>query len=84
MIESGFALVVAFLINVSVIAVSGTVCNSSNLSKDNVKSCQDLSLNRAAFLLKVCVCSVVWWFTIPLFGESRTYDLHLMTDYLVL
>ncbi|KAK1363974.1 NRAMP metal ion transporter 6 [Heracleum sosnowskyi] len=52
MIESGFALVVAFLINVSVIAVSGTVCNSSNLSTDNVKSCQDLSLNRAAFLLR--------------------------------
>lgn len=52
MIESGFALVVAFLINVSVIAVSGSVCNSSNLSTDNVKSCQDLSLNRAAFLLK--------------------------------
>lgn len=52
MIESGFALVVAFLINVSVIAVSGSVCNSSNLSTDNVKNCQDLSLNRAAFLLK--------------------------------
>lgn len=52
MIESGFALVVAFLINVSVIAVSGTVCSSSNLSTDNVKSCQDLSLNRAAFLLR--------------------------------
>lgn len=54
MIESGFALVVAFLINVSVIAVSGSVCNSSNLSPDDVKSCQELTLNRASFLLKVC------------------------------
>ncbi|XP_074325080.1 metal transporter Nramp1-like [Apium graveolens] len=52
MVESGFALVVAFLINVSVIAVSGSVCNSSSLSADTVKSCQDLSLNRAAFLLR--------------------------------
>ncbi|KAJ9692974.1 hypothetical protein PVL29_011892 [Vitis rotundifolia] len=45
MIESGFALMVAFLINVSVISVSGA------------ESCKDLDLNKASFLLRVCLCS---------------------------
>nr|BBF98065.1 natural resistance associated macrophage protein 1 [Crotalaria juncea] len=52
MIESAFALMVAFLINVSVISVSGAVCNSSNLNAEDQKSCQDLDLNEASFLLK--------------------------------
>ncbi|GMQ09217.1 hypothetical protein CsSME_00052672 [Camellia sinensis var. sinensis] len=52
MIESGFALTIAFLINVSVISVSGSVCNSSNLNPDDQKNCQDLDLNKASFLLK--------------------------------
>lgn len=52
MIESGFALMIAFLINVSVISVSGAVCSSSNLSLDDQKSCKDLDLNQASFLLK--------------------------------
>ncbi|KAL2927284.1 Metal transporter Nramp1 [Bienertia sinuspersici] len=52
MIESGVALAVAFLINVSVIAVSGAVCSSSNLNLEDQKSCQDLDLNKASFLLK--------------------------------
>ncbi|KAL4328420.1 metal transporter Nramp6 [Arachis duranensis] len=52
MIESGFALMVAFLINISVISVSGAVCNSSNLSADDQKSCEDLDLNKASFLLR--------------------------------
>ncbi|KAK9922970.1 hypothetical protein M0R45_031406 [Rubus argutus] len=52
MVESGFALMVAFLINVSVISVSGAVCNSSNLSAEDQKNCQDLDLNKASFLLR--------------------------------
>ncbi|KAI3979130.1 hypothetical protein MKX01_016955 [Papaver californicum] len=51
-IESGFALMVAFLINVSVISVSGAVCNSSNLNKEDQMSCNDLDLNKASFLLR--------------------------------
>ncbi|KAI3965718.1 hypothetical protein MKX01_010675 [Papaver californicum] len=51
-IESGFALMVAFLINVSVISVSGAVCNSSNLNKEDKMSCNDLDLNKASFLLR--------------------------------
>jgi len=53
MIESAFALTVAFLINISVISVSGAVCNSSNLSVEDQNSCQDLDLNKASFLLRV-------------------------------
>ncbi|RDY02369.1 Metal transporter Nramp6, partial [Mucuna pruriens] len=52
MIESAFALTVAFLINISVISVSGAVCNSSNLSAEDQNSCEDLDLNKASFLLR--------------------------------
>ncbi|KAF5741788.1 Metal transporter Nramp1 family protein [Tripterygium wilfordii] len=51
-IESAFALLIAFLINVSVISVSGAVCNSSMLSADDQASCKDLNLNKASFLLE--------------------------------
>ncbi|OVA16080.1 Natural resistance-associated macrophage like [Macleaya cordata] len=51
-IESAFALMVAFLINVSVISVSGAVCNSSNLNPEDQMSCKDLDLNKASFLLR--------------------------------
>lgn len=54
MFESAFALMVAFLINVSVISVSGAVCGSSSLNAEDQKSCQDLDLNKASFLLRVC------------------------------
>lgn len=37
----------------SVIAVSGAVCSSSNLNMEDEKSCKDLDLNKASFLLKV-------------------------------
>ncbi|KAI3689461.1 hypothetical protein L2E82_47418 [Cichorium intybus] len=52
LIESGIALFVAFLINVSVIAVSGTVCSAKNISGDALERCSDLSLDSASFLLK--------------------------------
>ncbi|XP_068656362.1 metal transporter Nramp6-like [Aristolochia californica] len=51
-IESAFALTVAFLINVSVISVSGAVCYSSNLNPEDKRNCSDLDLNKASFLLK--------------------------------
>ncbi|KAJ0577441.1 putative NRAMP family protein [Helianthus annuus] len=52
LIESGIALFVAFLINVSMISVSGTVCSAKNLSSDEMDRCSDLNLNSASFLLK--------------------------------
>ncbi|WOL18831.1 metal transporter Nramp3 [Canna indica] len=51
-IESAFALAVAFLINVSVISVSGAICSSENLDPEDQKNCSDLDLNKASFLLK--------------------------------
>ncbi|XP_023873122.1 metal transporter Nramp1 [Quercus suber] len=52
LIESAFALMVAFLINISVISVSGAVCNSSHLSAEDQNSCMNLDLNKASFLLE--------------------------------
>ncbi|KAF2321492.1 hypothetical protein GH714_000111 [Hevea brasiliensis] len=52
LIESAFALTLAFFINVSVISVSGAVCNSSNLNPEDQSNCKDLDLNKASFLLK--------------------------------
>lgn len=52
MVESGIALIVAFVINICVISVSGAVCNSPTLSIEYQQSCSDLDLNKASFLLK--------------------------------
>lgn len=52
LIESGIALVVAFLINVSIISVTGSVCNSSSINQKDIESCKDLDLNEASFLLR--------------------------------
>ncbi|KAB5557214.1 hypothetical protein DKX38_008123 [Salix brachista] len=52
LIESGFALLVAFLINLAVISVSGTVCSAQNLPSENADRCGDLTLNSASFLLR--------------------------------
>nr|WNH25164.1 natural resistance-associated macrophage protein 6 [Fagopyrum tataricum] len=52
LIESGVALALAFLINVAVISVSGSVCHSSNINPENKESCADLDLNTASFLLR--------------------------------
>ncbi|XP_038974195.1 metal transporter Nramp3-like isoform X2 [Phoenix dactylifera] len=51
-VESAFALSVAFLINISVISVSGAVCSSENLSPEDQRNCEDLDLNKASFLLR--------------------------------
>eukprot|EP00249_Psilotum_nudum_P004427 c17950_g1_i2 orf=488-2176(-) len=52
LVESAFALFVAFLINVSVISVSAAVCSNPNLAVDDQQKCDDLDLNQASFLLK--------------------------------
>ncbi|KAK3012427.1 hypothetical protein RJ639_008329 [Escallonia herrerae] len=75
LIESGFALFVAFLINVAVISVSGTVCSDKNLSKDGVEQCSDLTLNSASFLLKNVLgksSSTVYAIALLASGQSST------------
>ncbi|GLT41395.1 hypothetical protein SLA2020_154620 [Shorea laevis] len=51
-IETGFALFLAFLINVAIVSVPGTVCSASNLSQDDQNKCNNLTLDSASFLLK--------------------------------
>ncbi|KAM7278859.1 hypothetical protein ACFE04_005993 [Oxalis oulophora] len=52
LIESAFALIVAFMINVAIISVTGTICHAENLSAENVDKCSDLTLISASFLVK--------------------------------
>nr|GEZ52499.1 metal transporter Nramp5-like [Tanacetum cinerariifolium] len=70
LIESGIALFVAFLINVSIIAVSGTVCSAENLSPDEIDRCSDLNLNSASFLLKSS--STLYAIALLASGQSST------------
>ncbi|XP_071723635.1 metal transporter Nramp7.2-like isoform X1 [Rutidosis leptorrhynchoides] len=75
LIESGFALFVAFLINVAVVSVSGTVCSANNLSSENASQCNDLTLNSAAFLLKNMLgrsSSTVYAIALLASGQSST------------
>ncbi|KAK3023057.1 hypothetical protein RJ639_044773 [Escallonia herrerae] len=75
LIESGAALFVAFLINVSVISVSGTVCSSKTLSEDAVHQCSDLTLNSASFLLKNVLgksSSTIYAIALLASGQSST------------
>ncbi|XP_066393719.1 metal transporter Nramp1-like isoform X2 [Miscanthus floridulus] len=50
--ESGVAMFMALLINICIISVSGTVCNSSNLSPDDSAKCSDITLDSSSFLLR--------------------------------
>jgi natural resistance-associated macrophage protein len=75
LIESGFALFVALLINIAVVSVSGTVCKANDLSADNAERCSDLTLNSASFLLKNVLgksSSVVYAIALLASGQSST------------
>ncbi|KAL3513678.1 hypothetical protein ACH5RR_026395 [Cinchona calisaya] len=52
LIESGIPLFVAFLINVSMVAVPVAVCAGENLSQNTIDTCNNLNLKSASFLLK--------------------------------
>ncbi|KAM7514818.1 hypothetical protein LguiA_004401 [Lonicera macranthoides] len=75
LIESGFALFIAFLINVAVISVSGSVCSDKNITSDNMERCSDLTLNSASFLLKNVLgksSSTVYAIALLASGQSST------------
>ncbi|KAL6296779.1 hypothetical protein ACE6H2_004921 [Prunus campanulata] len=75
LIESGFALFVAFLINVAIISVSGTVCHDTNLSDKDTKTCSDLTLNSASFLLQNVLgrsSKVIYAIALLASGQSST------------
>ncbi|PKI42456.1 hypothetical protein CRG98_037129, partial [Punica granatum] len=74
-IESGFALLVAFLINVAVISVSGTVCSVKNLLSEDESRCSDLTLNSASFLLQNVLgrsSSTIYAIALLASGQSST------------
>ncbi|XP_058785510.1 metal transporter Nramp7.2-like [Vicia villosa] len=75
LIESGFALFVAFLINIAVISVSATVCTAKDITAENVKSCSDLTLNSASFLLKNVLgrsSSIIYAIALLAYGQSSS------------
>ncbi|THU67711.1 hypothetical protein C4D60_Mb05t27600 [Musa balbisiana] len=75
LVESGFALFVALLINIAVVSVSGTVCTADNLSSDDSDRCSDLTLNSASFLLKNVLgksSSIVYGIALLASGQSST------------
>ncbi|XP_009385111.2 metal transporter Nramp5-like [Musa acuminata AAA Group] len=75
LLESGFALLVALLINIAVVSVSGTVCATDNLSSDDSDTCSDLTLNSASFLLKNVLgksSSIVYGIALLASGQSST------------
>lgn len=53
LLESGLALFIAFLINVAVISVTGSVCSNPNITLENKNHCNNITLDSASFLLKV-------------------------------
>ncbi|CAD6220453.1 unnamed protein product [Miscanthus lutarioriparius] len=73
--ESSFALLVALLINIAVISVSGTVCFSGNLSAEDAVKCSDLSLDSSSFLLKNVLgrsSAIVYGVALLASGQSST------------
>nr|POF16233.1 metal transporter nramp5 [Quercus suber] len=75
LIESGFALFVAFLINVAIVSVSGTVCSANNISNETTNQCNDLNLNSASFLLKNVLgrsSSTIYAIALLASGQSST------------
>lgn len=75
LIESGFALCIAFFINVAVISVSGSVCSSKDLSQENVDRCRDITLNSASFLLENVLrrsSSTIYAIALLASGQSST------------
>ncbi|KAB1221093.1 Metal transporter Nramp5 [Morella rubra] len=75
LIESGFALLIAFLINVAIVSVSGTVCTADNLSPENADRCNNINLNSASFLLKNVLgrsSSTIYAIALLASGQSST------------
>ncbi|KAG8633152.1 metal transporter Nramp5 [Manihot esculenta] len=75
LMESGIALFVALLINISIVSVTGTVCMANNLSSQDTDRCNDLTLNSASFLLKNVLgksSSTIYAIALLASGQSST------------
>nr|CCM80484.1 Nramp1.1 [Psychotria gabriellae] len=74
-VESGLALLIAFLINLAVVSVSGSVCSNPSISSESKKHCKSITLNSAAFLLKDSLgkwSSIVYAISLLASGQSST------------
>ncbi|THG08229.1 hypothetical protein TEA_002206 [Camellia sinensis var. sinensis] len=75
LIESGFALLIAFLINVAIVSVSGTVCSANNISQNILNQCNNLTVDSASFLLKNVLgksSSILYAIALLASGQSST------------
>lgn len=75
LIETGVALFVAFMINVAVIAVAGSICFSPSIPPEELQNCGNLDLNGSAFLLKQVLgkwSSTVFAVALLASGQSST------------
>ncbi|XP_066321143.1 metal transporter NRAT1 isoform X1 [Miscanthus floridulus] len=75
LIECSLAFVVAFLINVAVVVVAGSICNAGNLSPDDANTCSDLTLQSTPLLLRNVLgrsSSVVYAVALLASGQSTT------------
>ncbi|GJN18913.1 hypothetical protein PR202_gb06125 [Eleusine coracana subsp. coracana] len=75
LIECSLAFIVAFVINVSIVVVAGSICNGNNLSPDDANTCGDLTLQSAPMLLRNVLgrsSSVVYAVALLASGQSTT------------
>ncbi|KAL4596187.1 hypothetical protein ACB092_12G146400 [Castanea dentata] len=75
LIESRFELFVAFLINVAIVSVLGTVCLANNIPNETANQYNDLNLNSASFLLKNVLgrsSSTIYAIALLASGQSST------------
>ncbi|XP_075649976.1 metal transporter Nramp7.2-like [Castanea sativa] len=75
LMESGFTLVVAFLINIAIISASGTLCSANNISDETANQCNNLTLDSAPFLLKNVLgrsSSTIYVIALLASGQSST------------
>ncbi|KAH7834722.1 hypothetical protein Vadar_018964 [Vaccinium darrowii] len=72
LMESGFALFVALLINIAVISVSATICTVKNVEEEQ---CNNITLNSASFLLRNVLhksSSTIYGIALLASGQSST------------
>ncbi|KAJ9166688.1 hypothetical protein P3X46_021398 [Hevea brasiliensis] len=75
LMESGFALCIALLINLSIVSVTGTVCFANNLSSEETDQCNNLTLDSGSFLLKNVLgrsSSTIYAIALLASGQSST------------
>ncbi|KAJ8450307.1 hypothetical protein Cgig2_004764 [Carnegiea gigantea] len=86
LLESGFALLIAFMIYVAVVTVAGAAC-SRNLTAKVEEQCSDLTLNSASFLLKNVLrqksASIIYAIAVLASGQSSAISCTYSGQYIM-